>query len=181
MSKRTKICLNVCLVVWNKKNAKKKIHLTRVTVGGGEAKIESGHTFLRFFVNPSLSIEINVLKLIRRWGPLRRPTSSPCKRLQHLGKNKKLDQETWLCRIHLDDFYSKFPCSFFPLFRCYFVPLFLYSFVTLLLCSFVPLFLCSFVPLFLCSFVPLFLSKFYLRRQKSIACLVAWSVRTYEN
>ena len=33
----------------NKKNAPKIFHLTRVTVGGG-AKMESGHTFLHFFL-----------------------------------------------------------------------------------------------------------------------------------
>ena len=32
-----------------KKYAQKKFHLTRVTVGG-EAKMESGHTFLPFFL-----------------------------------------------------------------------------------------------------------------------------------
>ena len=35
-------------VIEAKKNAQKKIHLTRVTVEGGEAKMEGGHTFLRF-------------------------------------------------------------------------------------------------------------------------------------
>ena len=42
----------------------------------------------------------------------------------------KLDQETWLCRTQLDNF-----------------------FVSLFLCSVVPLFLCFFVPFFLCSYV----------------------------
>ena len=40
-----------------KKNAQKKFHLTRVTVGGrgGETKMESGHTFLHFFFYFSLT------------------------------------------------------------------------------------------------------------------------------
>ena len=39
------------------KKGKKNVHLTRVTLGGGEAKMESGHTFLRFFWNPSLTVQ----------------------------------------------------------------------------------------------------------------------------
>ena len=39
--------------------------------------------------SPTFIIEINVLKLIRRWGPIDRPTSSPCTRLWHLAKNRK--------------------------------------------------------------------------------------------
>ena len=39
------------------KNAIFFFYLTRVTVGeGGEAKMESVHTFLCFFLNPSLSM-----------------------------------------------------------------------------------------------------------------------------
>ena len=37
----------------------KKFHLTWVTNGGGEAKMESGNTFNVLFVNPSLSLYYN--------------------------------------------------------------------------------------------------------------------------
>ena len=41
-----------CLpIVKEKKERKEKNHLTQVTVGG-EAKMESGHTFLRVFFKP---------------------------------------------------------------------------------------------------------------------------------
>ena len=50
-------------MVWNKKKRQNFFHLTRVTVGGGgEAKMESGQTFLRFFWNPSLTKEYVLFK-----------------------------------------------------------------------------------------------------------------------
>ena len=60
MPKRTKICFNVFRMVWNKKNAQKKFHLTRVTVGGGGGPRWKGVTLSSvFFLNPSLNSQKN--------------------------------------------------------------------------------------------------------------------------
>ena len=52
MLKITKIFSLLAKFNENIKKTQKKFHLTWVTLGGGEAKMESGHTFFCFFLEP---------------------------------------------------------------------------------------------------------------------------------
>ena len=56
MSKRTKICFNVCQMVWNKKKRQKKISPNSGhSRGGGGQDGKWSHFPPLFFLNPSLS------------------------------------------------------------------------------------------------------------------------------